>query len=115
MVSSAPLTPLETYPHVLPLFRDTGGLVNDVGVVGEHRIATVLREDAESDEDEETVAITLRFEEVQVGTVLLSVDLHRDRLPNLAVFELDGHIVSIAIGVVMGKHFQGLVVSLLCD
>lgn len=92
---------------------DTGGFVKHAGVVGDDGIARPLREDAERDEDDEAVPVTLGLEEVEVAAGLGGLVLEADRLLDLAELELDGGVVHVAVGVVLGEDVQRLVVLIL--
>ena len=92
---------------------DAGAVVEQAGVVGDDGIARPLREDTEGEQDDEAVAVALGPEEVEVAAGLLVLKLEADRLLDLAELELDGGIVDVAVGVVLGKHVEGLLVPVL--
>lgn len=94
---------------------DAGGLVEQVGIVGDDGVARPLREDTEREEDGEAVAVALGAEEVEIAAVLLVLVLERDRLLDLAELVLDGRVVLVAVGVVLGEDLERPVVLVLCD
>lgn len=105
--------PRLTYRELLVLIGDAGPLVDGVDVVGEERVAAVLGDDAEGDEDGEAPAVAPGADEVEVaggaGDVLLDIQ----RLLDLAVLELHEEVVAAAAGVVLGEDVEGLAVPVL--
>jgi len=59
-----------------------------------------LREETESADEEEPVAVTLGAEEVEVAALLLELVLEADSLLDLSVLEEDSLVSLIAVGVV---------------
>lgn len=53
------------------------------------------------------------LDKVEVAAVLLALILQSNGILNLVVFELNGRIVLIAIGMVLGEDFQGFLRALL--
>lgn len=94
---------------------DTGVLVQNRSVVGNDGIAGPLGEDTERDDDHETVAVTTGFEEVNVLGRGVGDLLELDGVADFAELELDGGVVGIAVGVVLGENVEGLVVAVLGD
>lgn len=101
--------------ELLVLLRNAGAFVDGVHVVGEECVTRVLRDDAERDDDGKTPAVTLGPEEVEVAGRLGGVLLHQDGLLDLAVLELDGGVVVVAAGVVLGQDGQCLFGPVLVD
>jgi len=93
--------------------QDAGRLVELGGVVGDDGIAGPLTEEAEGQQNGQTVAVALGLEEVDIGAVGIRLVLETDRLLDLAELKLDGSVVDVAVGVVLGKDFEGLVVLVL--
>lgn len=97
------------------LTLETSVLVEDSGVVGDDTVSGPLGEETKREENDETVAVTLGLEEVGVsggvGGELLSLDGFTD----LAVLELNGRVVGIAVGVVLAEDSQGFVMAVLGD
>ena len=94
---------------------DAGAVVELGGIVGNDGVTGPLGEDTERDEDHEAVTVALGLEEVGVAGGLGSLELEGERLLDLAVLELDGGVVGVAVGVVLGEHGKGLLVPVLGD
>ena len=92
---------------------DSSRAVNDVGVIGDQRVSRPLRDQAEGDNDHKTVSISLRLEEVHVRGSLLVGEFQSNGLPDFGVLELHQWIVLVAIGMVLRKHMEGLLILLL--
>lgn len=101
--------------QLLVLARDPGAAVDGVHVVGEERVARVLRDDPQRDQDRQPPAVAPGAEEVQVRRGAVRVAVHLDRLLDLLVLELDDGVVDVAAGVVPGEHDEGLVVAVHVD
>lgn len=95
------------------LVGDTGRVVELGGVVGDDSVTRPLGEDTEGDEDGESVAVALGAEEIGVAGVALGLVLETDGLLDLLVLELDGGVLVVAVGVVLGEHGKSLVVLVL--
>lgn len=94
---------------------DAGGLVQLGGVVGDNGVAGPLGEEAERQENGEAVTVAAGLEEVEVAAVLGRLHLEADGLLDLAELKLDGGVVGVAVGVVLGEDVEGLVVLVLGD
>ncbi len=99
--SKAALTPAYYAPYavqdVVEVVRDQSG-------------ARPLREQAKSQEQEQSVAVTLGLEEPEVGGITLGRVLLSNRLFDLGVLEEDSFVRDITVGVVLRKHTEGLLV-----
>jgi len=95
------------------LLVDTGRLVQKVGIVGDNGVTGPLGEEAEREKDGKAVAVALGLEEVGVAAVLAALKFHADSLLDFAVLELDGRVVPVAVGVVLGEDIKGLLVLIL--
>ena len=105
----------KTNRNLLGLFSDTHAVVDQIGVVAEQGIATVLGNDSQGNQKRQTVTVTLSLHEVQVAAVLLKPHLQADSLLNLTVLKLNGGVVLIPISVVIGECVQCFLVPLLGD
>lgn len=94
---------------------DTSICVDQVRVVGDDGVTAVLGDDADGDNNGKPPAITSSLEEVHIVSGLVNLLLNPESLPDFAVFELDGKIVLVAIGVPLGQGLQRLVVAVLGD
>lgn len=94
---------------------DTGGLVQLGGVVGDNGVAGPLGEEPERKQNGEAVTVATGLEEVEVAAVLGALHLETDGLLDLAELELDGGVVGVAVGVILGEDVEGLVVLILGD
>lgn len=104
-----------TYSKLLVLLGNTGTLVDNVHVVGQNGVTRVLGDDTERNDDGESPAVALGEQEVDITGLLLDCLVGVDGLLDLAVLELDGGIVDIAAGVVLGKNGKGLLGLVLAD
>jgi len=105
----------DTYTHLLVLAGDTSTLVDQVDVVGEERVAGVLGDDTERDENSQPPSVTLGLDKVDVAGVLVGIGFQTNDLPHLDVFELNRGVVTVTSGMVVGESVQGLFVALLGD
>lgn len=92
---------------------DTGTLIDQVDVVGEERIARVLGDDTERDENGQPPSVTLGLQEVNVARVLVGVGFDSNDLPHLNVFELNCSVGSVTTSMVEREGVQSLLVALL--
>lgn len=106
---------MRTYSHLLVLARDTRAFVDQVDVVGEQSVSTVLRNNTERDQNSQPPSVAARLKEVEVAGVFGRVDFHPNRLFHLLVFELHSRVVAVATRVVVCKHVESLLVALLGD
>lgn len=104
-----------TNGNLLSLFGDTHAVVDQIGVVAEQGISTVLGNDTQRNQKCQAVTVTLGPHEIQIAAVLLVPHLQADSLLNLTVFKLNSGVVLISIAVVVGKCVQCFFVSLLRD
>jgi hypothetical protein len=88
-------------------------LVNVGGVVRGKTVAGPLREQTERRKEHKPVPVALGLEEIEVGRALLVLEFQAEGLLDLGVLKLDGRIVDVAIGVVLGEHLESFLVSLL--
>jgi len=94
---------------------DTGTSVDQVGVVGEQGVTRVLRDDTERDENGQPPSVTLGLQEVDVVGALLGLLLQSQGVSDFTEFELDGGVVLVTGGVVVGEHVQGLIRTILVN
>lgn len=106
---------MNTYPHLLVLARDTSTFVDEVDVVGEQRVTTVLRDDAKRNQDSQPPAVATSLDKVDIAGVLGCIYFHSDRLLHLLIFELNSGVIVITVRVVVSKHVQSVFVALLGD
>lgn len=97
------------------LSGDSSSRINLIQVVGEQRIATVLRNDTERKEESKPISVSSGLQEVNVAAGALIFELKSQGLLNLSKLEGNSSIVLIAIGMIFGEHSFGLLVSLLRD
>lgn len=100
----------QTYTQPGSGVADACVLVKNCAVVGDDGVSGPLREETERDQDHETVAVARRAEKVHVAAVLVCGHLHLDGLADLAELKLDGWVLCVAVGVVLGQDFESLVV-----
>ena len=105
----------KTNRNLLVLFGNTHAVVDQVGIVTEQRIATILGDNSQRDQNCQTITVTLRPHKVEVAAVLLVLHLHTDSLLDLPIFELDGGIILVSVSVVVGQYIQGFLVALFGD
>ena len=98
----------------LVLGHDTHGLVEQTGVVGDNGVTGVLRDDTHCDKEQETVSVTTGAHEVKVGALLGGV-FETEGLLDFLPFELDGDVVTVTVGVVLGENGESFLISLLGD
>ena len=94
---------------------NAGGVVELGRVVGDNGVAGPLGEEAERNQNSEAVTVALGLEKVHVGAVLGRLVLQAEGLLDLLELELNGRVVGIAVGVVLGEDVEGLVVLVLGD
>ena len=97
------------------LASDSGAFVNQVDVVGEERVAGVLRDDTEGDKNRQPPPVTLCLDKVYVARILVRIGFQTDDLSHFNVFELNGCIVLVATGMVVREGVQSLLVAFLGD
>jgi len=102
-----------SYTHFLVLACDAGAGIDQVDVVGEKRIARVLRDDTEGDENGQPPAVTLGLDKVHVAAIGVGIGFHSDGISHLSKLVLNRNIVSISAGVVISKCFQSLLIAFL--
>lgn len=105
--------PEETYTELGVRVLYTSLVIQRAGEVGNDGVSRPLREETEGQEDSQPVPVSLRLEEVDVAAVSLGFHLEPDGLLDLAVLELDGRVLVVAVGVVLGEHLERLVVLVL--
>ncbi len=98
---------------LVSLGSNTGTLVDDTGVVTDKGVAGPLGEETEGNDDHESLAVALGLDKVQVGRALLVQEFHANGLFHLGIFEHDGRVTVIAIGVVVGKHAERFIIPVL--
>lgn len=81
---------------------NTGLVVQLAGEVRNNSVTRPLGEETEGKQDNQAVSVSLGLEEVEVAAVGLALHLQPDRLLDLAVLELDGRVLRVAVGVVPG-------------
>lgn len=86
-----------------------------LGVVGDKTVTRALGEDTEGGKKHQPVPVALGLQEIEVGGSLLVHELQAEGLLDFLVFELDGGVVSIAVGMVFGQDSESLLVALLAD
>lgn len=94
---------------------DTDTLVDVGGIVGCETISTPLGEKTQAGNEEETVAVALCLEEVQIAASLAVFEFKGKRITDFLVFKLDSRVVNVSIGVVFAENSKGLVVAVLRD
>ncbi len=106
---------VKTYTKLLVLVGDTGTGVDEVHVVGDNGVTTVLGNETDGDDDGEPPSVSTGLHEVEVAGVVTSVLLELEGLSDLTEFELNGSVLVVAVGVELGQHGKGLVVAVLGD
>ncbi len=101
--------------ELLGLTSDGSAVVDDAGVVADQRVSRPLGDETKGDDDGKTVSVALCLDEVEVGGALLVQELEADGLLDFGVFELNGGIVLVAVGVELGQHSKGLRSTVLGD
>jgi hypothetical protein len=104
---------LSSYTELVSRSGDTSGIVEDTLVVGDNGVTGPLREDTQRDEDGQSEAVTLGAEEISIAAVLLVLHLHLDGISDLTELELNGKVLSVTIGVVLGKNLESLLMAVL--
>lgn len=104
-----------SYTELGLLSGDTTTFVDEMGVVGNDGVTTVLGDDTDGDDDGEPPSVSLGLEEIEVAGAVGNLRLNAESLLDLAVLELDSQIVLVAVGVVLGQGLEGLVVAVLGD
>lgn len=94
---------------------DTGIVVELPRVVGDNGVARPLGEETERDEYSKTIAVAGGADEVQVARGLLGSLLEANGLADLLVLELDGGMLLVAVGVVLGEDGEGFLGTVLGD
>lgn len=97
-----------TYWNFLALLFDTHGLVNKIHVVAEKRVAAVLGDDTERNQDSKTISVALGSQEIHVAASLLELEFETECFLDFLVFELNGRVVDITICVVVCQRRQRL-------
>lgn len=105
--------PVITYTQLLVLVGDTGAVVDQVHVVGDDGVTGVLGDETNGHDNGKSPPVALGLHEVEVAGVLTGLLLELEGLANLAVLELNGGIVGVAVGVVLGQDLEGLLVAVL--
>ena len=101
--------------ELLGRVRDAGGIVQDAGIVGNDGVTRPLGEETERKQDDEAVTVALGPEEVQVAAACAGLELEAESLLDLLELKLDGSVVLVTVGVVLGKHLEGNIVPVLGD
>ena len=99
-----------TYTEFLSRARDPCLIVKHVGVVRNNGIARPLREEAQGEQNHQSVAVALGPEEVKIRAIRTCLHLHLNCLLNFAVFKLHRWVVDVAITVVMGQDVERFLV-----
>jgi hypothetical protein len=94
---------------------DTGTTVDQISVVGEQSVAGVLRDDTERDENGQPPSVTLGLEEINVAGALVGFLLKTHGLLDFTVFELNGGVILVTSGVVVGEHVKSLIGTILVN
>ena len=102
-------------PELSVCVGNANGLVDISCVVRDETVARPLREETERSEEHKPVAVATCLKEVEVRRTLLVLEFETESLLDLGVFELNGGIVDVAIGVVLAEDSKGFFVPLLRD
>lgn len=103
------------HDETVGLVRHASVGVKSGRVVGDDTVARPLREDTEGEENGETIAVALGFEEVDVSAAVFGNLLHLDGIANLTEFKLDGGMVGVTAGVILGEDGQSLIMAIFGD
>jgi hypothetical protein len=95
--------------------RDTNGVVDIGGVIGDKPVTGPLGEETKRCEKHKPVPIALGLEKVKVTGSLLVLELEAEGLFDLSEFELNRSVVGITVGVVLGEDRKGFLVPLFGD
>jgi hypothetical protein len=101
--------------ELLALRSDTSVCIDQIRVVRDDGVATVLGDDTDGYNNSKPPAITLGLEEVQVAGVSSNLLLYPESFSDFTVLKLDGQVVLVAVGVPFGQGLEGLVVAVLRD
>lgn len=91
----------------------TSTLVNEVGIIADQRIAGVLRDDTQRDEEYETMTVARCLEKVEIATILLVLILKGNSILDLSVLELNCRVIAVPVGMVLGEDLESVFVTLL--
>lgn len=101
--------------QALVLTRQASVDVETGRVVRDDTITRPLREEAEGEENNKAISVTLGLEEVGVFGAVVGKLLGLDSVTDLTVLKLDSGMVDIAVGVVLGKNVKSLILTVLSD